>query len=99
MVTEEKTDAPLASAADLSPPDARQLGCPAGLSPALHPRPFARWRPAHMVDPVTGRVLTFNGEIYNFGDLRRLVDEGQTFQSTGDRPSCCVPSACTGRPQ
>src|SRR4029079_1875057 len=38
-----------------------------------------------MVDPVTGHVLTFNGEIYNFGDLRRrLMDEGQTFQSTGD---------------
>jgi asparagine synthase (glutamine-hydrolysing) len=38
-----------------------------------------------MVDPVTGHVLTFNGEIYNFADLRRrLVDEGQTFQSTGD---------------
>lgn len=38
-----------------------------------------------MVDPVTGHVLTFNGEIYNFRDLRqRLVDEGQTFESTGD---------------
>src|SRR5205823_10974596 len=38
-----------------------------------------------MVDPVTGHVLVFNGEIYNFGDLReRLVAEGQEFQSTGD---------------
>src|SRR4249920_2680606 len=38
-----------------------------------------------MVDPVTGHVITFNGEIYNFGDLRRrLADEGQKFQSTGD---------------
>ena len=38
-----------------------------------------------MVDPVTGHVVVFNGEIYNFGDLRRrLVSEGQEFQSTGD---------------
>jgi len=38
-----------------------------------------------MVDPVTGQVLIFNGEIYNFGDLRqRLMAEGQEFKSTGD---------------
>jgi asparagine synthase (glutamine-hydrolysing) len=38
-----------------------------------------------MVDPVTGHVVVFNGEIYNFDDLRRrLVSEGQEFQSTGD---------------
>src|SRR6516165_3579308 len=38
-----------------------------------------------MVDPVTGDVISFNGEIYNFHDLRqRLVSEGQEFQSTGD---------------
>jgi asparagine synthase (glutamine-hydrolysing) len=38
-----------------------------------------------MTDPVTGRVLVFNGEIYNFADLRRrLMAEGQTFNSTGD---------------
>src|SRR5262245_40838039 len=38
-----------------------------------------------MVDPVTGHVIVFNGEIYNFGDLRqRLVSEGQQFESTGD---------------
>jgi asparagine synthase (glutamine-hydrolysing) len=38
-----------------------------------------------MVDPVTGHVLVFNGEIYNFGELReRLLAEGQEFKSTGD---------------
>jgi asparagine synthase (glutamine-hydrolysing) len=38
-----------------------------------------------MVDPVTGHVVVLNGEIYNFGDLRRrLVAEGQEFQSSGD---------------
>src|SRR6266436_5662791 len=38
-----------------------------------------------MVDPVTGHVLVFNGEIYNFGDLRRrLVAERQECHSTGD---------------
>jgi asparagine synthase (glutamine-hydrolysing) len=38
-----------------------------------------------MVDPVTGHVVVFNGEIYNFGELRqRLLAEGQEFKSTGD---------------
>jgi asparagine synthase (glutamine-hydrolysing) len=38
-----------------------------------------------MVDPVTGHVVVFNGEIYNFADLRqRLVAEGQNIQSSGD---------------
>jgi asparagine synthase (glutamine-hydrolysing) len=38
-----------------------------------------------MVDPVTGHVVVFNGEIYNFGELRqRLLSEGQTFESSGD---------------
>ncbi|CAL78548.1 putative asparagine synthetase [Bradyrhizobium sp. ORS 278] len=38
-----------------------------------------------MTDPVTGHVIVFNGEIYNFADLReRLVAGGQRFTSTGD---------------
>jgi asparagine synthase (glutamine-hydrolysing) len=38
-----------------------------------------------MVDPVTGHVVSFNGEIFNFRDLRRRLEtEGQDFQSTGD---------------
>ena len=38
-----------------------------------------------MVDPVTGHVTIFNGEIYNFRELqRRLAAEGQELQSTGD---------------
>lgn len=38
-----------------------------------------------MVDPVTGHVVVFNGEIYNFAELRqRLLSEGQEFHSTGD---------------
>jgi asparagine synthase (glutamine-hydrolysing) len=38
-----------------------------------------------MVDPVTGHVVVFNGEIYNFGELRRRLEaEGQEFQSSGD---------------
>lgn len=38
-----------------------------------------------MVDAVTGHVITFNGEIYNYRDLRhRLEGEGQLVQSSGD---------------
>ena len=38
-----------------------------------------------MVDPLTGHVVVFNGEIYNFRELRRRLEaEGQEFQSTGD---------------
>jgi asparagine synthase (glutamine-hydrolysing) len=75
---------PDASGTWVSAPDARGWGALLGhrrlsildLSPAgAQP----------MVDPVTGHVVIFNGEIYNFGDLRRrLVAEGQEFQSTGD---------------
>ena len=38
-----------------------------------------------MVDSVTGHAVVFNGEIYNFGELRqRLLSEGQKFESSGD---------------
>src|SRR6516164_8510289 len=38
-----------------------------------------------MVDSVTGHVVVFNGEIYNFCELRqRLLSEGQKFESSGD---------------
>src|ERR1700731_3669977 len=38
-----------------------------------------------MVDPLTGHVIVFNGEIYNFRELRRRLEaEGQELRSTGD---------------
>src|SRR5215813_2180186 len=34
-----------------------------------------------MIDPTTGHAIVFNGEIYNFSDLRRRLEaEGQQFQ-------------------
>jgi asparagine synthase (glutamine-hydrolysing) len=38
-----------------------------------------------MVDPVTGHVIVYNGEIYNYRELKeRLVAQGQRFESSGD---------------
>ncbi len=38
-----------------------------------------------MIDPATGHAIVFNGEIYNYVELReRLAAEGQPLASTGD---------------
>jgi len=38
-----------------------------------------------MIDRVGGQAIVFNGEIYNFIDVRReLISAGQQFGSTGD---------------
>ena len=38
-----------------------------------------------MIDPESGVVLTFNGEIYNFRELREvLLDRGHTFRTRSD---------------
>ena len=38
-----------------------------------------------MVDPETGHVIVFNGEIYNYVELReRLAASGHALQSSGD---------------
>ncbi|MEX2217576.1 MAG: asparagine synthase (glutamine-hydrolyzing) [Phycisphaerales bacterium] len=38
-----------------------------------------------MVDPATGNVLVFNGEVYNFRELRRELEGlGHAFRSSGD---------------
>lgn len=42
-----------------------------------------------MTDPVSGKVIVFNGEIYNYRDLREdMQREGQSFSSTGDTAVC-----------
>ncbi|TIH15314.1 asparagine synthase (glutamine-hydrolyzing) [Marinifilum sp. JC120] len=38
-----------------------------------------------MKDPLTGNIIVFNGEIYNFKSLREeLLSKGHTFNSSGD---------------
>ena len=67
-----------------SPPDGRGFGCLLAqrrlsildLSPCGH---------QPMIDPVTGQAIVFNGEIYNYADLRQeLMKSGEQFQSSGD---------------
>jgi asparagine synthase (glutamine-hydrolysing) len=51
-----------------------------------------------MIDPVTGQVIVFNGEIYNYVELReRLVAEGQGFDSSGDTAAMLRALATHGR--
>jgi hypothetical protein len=53
-----------------------------------------------MVDPVTDQVVVFNGEIYNFGDLRRrLVAEGRNSSPpVTPRPIARATSRWAARP-
>lgn len=38
-----------------------------------------------MHDPVTGNAIVFNGEIYNYAELRQeLIERGETFRTHGD---------------
>jgi asparagine synthase (glutamine-hydrolysing) len=68
----------------ISTPDSRGWGALFGFR-RLSILDLSRAGAQPMVDPVTGHVVVFNGEIYNFRDLRRrLVAEGQELKSTGD---------------
>jgi len=51
-----------------------------------------------MVDPVTGDAIVFNGEIYNYTELREpMVSQGQRFDSTGDTAVLLRALALEGR--
>ncbi len=51
-----------------------------------------------MVDEATGDVLSYNGEIYNFQDLRReLAEQGHKLASTGDTAVMLRTLALQGR--
>src|SRR3982750_4546151 len=50
-----------------------------------------------MLDPKTGHALVFNGEIYNFRNLRdELSRRGETFRSSGDTEVLLRALAVTG---
>jgi len=67
-----------------SMPDARGAGVMLGFRRlAILDLSTAGMQP--MVDSVTGDVVVFNGEIYNYAEIRgRLAAQGQLFQSSGD---------------
>jgi asparagine synthase (glutamine-hydrolysing) len=67
-----------------SPADARGMGVMLGHT-RLSILDLSNAASQPMVDPVTGHVLVYNGEIYNYVSLRdRLTAAGQSFRSTGD---------------
>jgi asparagine synthase (glutamine-hydrolysing) len=67
-----------------SPPDARGFGVLLGHR-RLSILDLSEAGRQPMVDAATGHVIVFNGEIYNYVELReRLVASGQRFQSSGD---------------
>ena len=67
-----------------SPPDSRGEGVLLGFR-RLAILDLAPTGAQPMVDELSGQVLIFNGEIFNFQELReRLVAKGHTFRSTGD---------------
>ena len=69
---------PDASGTWVSAPDSRGWGTFSPIATLFPSSTSRRPVPRPMVDPVTGHVVVFNGEIYNFLDLRRrLVAEGR----------------------
>jgi len=80
-----------------SPPDARGFGVLLGHR-RLSILDLSDAGTQPMVDPTTGDVIVFNGEIYNYVALReRLRDAGQHFQSTGDTAVMLRALATQGR--
>ena len=53
-----------------------------------------------MVDPVTGHVVAFNGEIYNFCDQRAgWCPKDRSSSPRATQRSCYARWVCTGRPR
>jgi asparagine synthase (glutamine-hydrolysing) len=65
-------------------PDADGVGCMLGFR-RLSILDLSDCASQPMTDPKTGRVIVFNGEIYNYRTLRdELAAAGETFESSGD---------------